>query len=314
MLYDLIIIGGGPAGMSAAIYAARQKIKTLVIVKDFGGQMLEGYKINNYLGLPGLLGLELTDKFASHMKKFEKVASGGAYELEIKEGETVKDVKPTDEGFEVHTGKETYSAKSIIVATGKAERKLEIKGAQEFEGKGISYCATCDAPIFRDKIVAVIGAGDAGQDTAWQLTKYASKVYLLNRYDELRGDDKQLQERLKKDPKVEILLEVEPVEVTGEKFVTGLTYKSFRAKEEKKIAVNGIFVEIGSTPASIFLDGLLRCNDKGEVIVEHNSCLTSVPGIFAAGDVTDVSEKQIVIAAGMGAKAALSVYNYLKNK
>ncbi|PIQ75642.1 MAG: hypothetical protein CO001_03920 [Candidatus Portnoybacteria bacterium CG_4_8_14_3_um_filter_40_10] len=322
MIYDLIIIGGGPAAISAAIFAARKQLKTLLLTREFGGQLMEGYKIENYLGYWAISGVELVQKFVEHLKRFDKKASQGDFDLEIKEGETVLSIRlKQNEGderesknFDAQSNKENYQGKAIIIATGKSERKLEIPGAKEFEGKGISYCATCDAPIFRDKIVAVIGAGDAGQDTVWQLTKYASKIYLLNRYDELRGDDKELRERLKKDKKVEILNEVEIIEISGEKFVNGLVYRSFRTKEERKINVNGIFVEIGSTPASMFLEGLLRCNDKGEIIINHDSCVTSVPGIFAAGDVTDALGKQIIIAAGMGAKAALGAYNYLKNQ
>ncbi|OIO48154.1 MAG: hypothetical protein AUJ32_01165 [Parcubacteria group bacterium CG1_02_40_82] len=321
-MYDLIIIGGGPAAISAAIFAARKQLKTLLLTREFGGQLMEGYKIENYLGYWAISGVELVQKFVEHLKRFDKKASQGDFDLEIKEGETVLSIRlKQNEGderesknFDAQSNKENYQGKAIIIATGKSERKLEIPGAKEFEGKGISYCATCDAPIFRDKIVAVIGAGDAGQDTVWQLTKYASKIYLLNRYDELRGDDKELRERLKKDKKVEILNEVEIIEISGEKFVNGLVYRSFRTKEERKINVNGIFVEIGSTPASMFLEGLLRCNDKGEIIINHDSCVTSVPGIFAAGDVTDALGKQIIIAAGMGAKAALGAYNYLKNQ
>jgi len=322
MIYDLIIIGGGPAAISAAIFAARKQLKTLLLTREFGGQLMEGYKIENYLGYWAISGVELVQKFVEHLKRFDKKASQGDFDLEIKEGETVLSIRlKQNEGderesknFDAQSNKENYQGKAIIIATGKSERKLEIPGAKEFEGKGISYCATGDAPIFRDKIVAVIGAGDAGQDTVWQLTKYASKIYLLNRYDELRGDDKELRERLKKDKKVEILNEVEIIEISGEKFVNGLVYRSFRTKEERKINVNGIFVEIGSTPASMFLEGLLRCNDKGEIIINHDSCVTSVPGIFAAGDVTDALGKQIIIAAGMGAKAALGAYNYLKNQ
>lgn len=340
-MYDLIIIGGGPAAISAAIYAARKQLKTLLLTKEFGGQLMEGYTIENYLGYWAISGVELVQKFIEHLKRFGKKASQGNFDLEIKEGETVKNTKPETikveqahygagrdqsalgraetrpgkpEIFEVHTDKGIYESKAVIIATGKAERKLNVSGAKEFEGKGISYCATCDAPLFRDKIVAVIGAGDAGQDTAWQLTKYAAKIYLFNRYNELRGDDKSLQERLKKEPKVEVLSEVDVKEIIGDKFVKGLVYQELRGGEQKKIELDGIFVEIGSTPASAFLNGLLRCNDKGEIIVDHNSCATSVPGIFAAGDVTDISGKQIIIAAGEGAKAALGAYEYLKNK
>lgn len=322
MNYDLIIVGGGPAAISAAIYAARKQLKTLLLTKEFGGQLMEGYKIENYLGYWAISGVELVQKFVEHLKRFGKKASQGNFDLEIKEGETVRSIKlKQNKGggeesgiFDVQSDKENYQSKAVVIATGKSERKLDIPGAKEFEGRGISYCATCDAPLFRDKIVAVIGAGDSGQDTAWQMTKYASKIYLLNRYDELRGDDKNLREKLKKEPKVEIFSEVEPIKILGDKFVTALVFRNFRSREEKQIEASGIFVEIGSTPASLFLGGLLRCNGEGEIIIDHNNCAASVPGIFAAGDVTDVSEKQIIIAAGEGAKAALSAYNYLKNQ
>jgi len=314
-MYDLLIIGGGPAGISAAIYAARKKLKTLLVTKSFGGQMMEAYQIDNYLGLPGLLGVELNQKFLEHLKIFEKKSSGGAYDLEIKEGETVEKIGLNDGGqFEIKTDKNVYQAKSIIIATGKTERKLNIPGAKEFEGKGISYCPTCDAPLFRDKIVAVIGAGDAGQDTAWQLTNYARKVYLLNKYPTMRGDNMDLCEKLEQHPKVTILSEVVPKEIIGEKFVNGLIYEDKRTKEQKKIEVNGIFVQIGSTPDSFFVNNFLKCNEIGEIIIDHNTCAASFPGIFAAGDVTDSLEKQIMIAAGEGAKAALSAYKFLRDK
>ncbi len=325
VIYDLIIIGGGPAAITAGIYAARAKLKTLLVAKSFGGQLIESWHIDNYPAVPEISGVDLLQRFVGHLKQYEKSASHGGFDLEIKEGLVAKNIKQTghpspdgssvaSDNFEVHANGSIFETRSIIIATGKAERKLDIPGAKEFEGKGISYCATCDAPIFRDKIVAVIGAGDAGQDTAWQLKEYAKKVYLLNRYNEMRGDDKALQEKLKNDQKVEILYEVNPKEILGEVFVKKLIYENLRGAEQKQIDVDGIFVEIGSIPATAFINGLLRCNDKGEIVVDHNSCATSVPGIFAAGDVTDVAEKQIIIAAGMGARAALSVYNYLKNK
>jgi thioredoxin reductase len=162
--------------------------------------------------------------------------------------------------------------------------------------------------------VAVIGGGDAGQDTAWQLLDYASKIYILSRYSDLKSHNKELLEKLQKNEKIEFLYETEPKEIIGKKFVEGLVCLNLRSKEEKTIKVSGIFVEIGSTPSSIFIDGLLRCNDKGEIAVDHNSCATSVPGIFAAGDVTDKKGKQIIIAAGEGAQAALSAYEYLRTQ
>ncbi len=299
--------------MSAGIYAARKKIKTLILTKNFGGQIIEAYPIDNYLGVPGLLGVELAQKFREHLMNFEKNKSQGVFDLEIKENEVAQRIERSNtSGYLIKGDKGSYETKTIIIATGKAERKLDIKGAGEFEGKGISYCTTCDAPLFRDKIVAVIGAGDSGQDAAWELAKYASKVYFLNKYPELRGDNVDLQQQLKKESKIEILNEVVPIQISGEKFVSSLTYKDLKAGEQETLMVNGIFVEIGSIPATAFLGDLVKRNEKGEIIVDHNSCATSASGIFAAGDATDVSEKQIVIAAGMGARAALSAYEYLK--
>ncbi len=216
--------------------------------------------------------------------------------------------------FEVIANSKNYSTKSIIIATGKKYRELAVPGAKEFEGKGITYCATCDAPLFKNKTVAVIGAGDAGQDAAWQLTKYASKIYLLNKYPELRGDDLHIQEKLKNHPQVTIFNDCEPTKVTGDKFVKALSFKCNGHRQTQEIAVDGIFVEIGSVPASKFLDDVVKLNGEGEVVIDPKTNMTPTPGIFAAGDITDIPYKQMIIAAGEGAKAALSAYEYLKNR
>ena len=186
-MYDLIIIGGGPAAMSAAIYAARRKLKTAIIAQSFGGQMNEGYIIENYLGPYGTPGPALVKKFVWHLKIYKK-------DLDIKEGETVLDVDCKNGDKEVKTNKNIYQTKSLLIATGKVERKLDIPGAKEFEGKGITYCATCDAPLFSNKDVAVVGAGDAGTDTVHQLLKYANKIYWLNKYEKPVGTNKALAE------------------------------------------------------------------------------------------------------------------------
>ncbi|MDD5590244.1 MAG: FAD-dependent oxidoreductase, partial [Candidatus Portnoybacteria bacterium] len=299
-MYELIIIGGGPAAITAAIYAARKKIKTLILAKSFGGQMLESYLIDNYPGLPALPGVKLMEKFVEHLKQYEKATSKGDFDLAMKEGEAAQSISQESQTFLLKTDRAAYSARAVIIATGKTERKLEIPGAADFEGKGITYCATCDAPIFRDKVVAVIGGGDSGQDTALQLLDYASKIYILSRYEDLKGSNRELQEKLKNNPKIEILKETEPKEIFGEKFVKGMICKNLKSREEKKIEVSGIFVEIGSIPSANFIDGLIKRNEKGEIIVDHNSGATSCFGIFAAGDVTDISAKQIVVAAGEG--------------
>lgn len=305
MIYDLIIIGAGPAGLSAAIYAARKKIKTLLLASDIGGQTAQAHLVENYLGFESIAGAELADKFLIHAKKFD---------IEIKDGVEIEKIEPQEKGFGIVTDSGNFSAKSVIVATGKKYRELEVPGAKEFKGKGITYCATCDTPLYKNKIVAVVGAGDAGQDAAWQLTKYATKVYLLNKYPQMRGENRQSQEDLKNHPQVEIFNGCEPLEIKGDKFVRGLIFKCNGNNQTKEITVDGIFVEIGSAPASKFLSGVVDLNEKEEIIIDSKTNMTSRPGIFAAGDITDVPYKQMIIAAGEGAKAALSAYEYLKNR
>ncbi|MDD2753835.1 MAG: NAD(P)/FAD-dependent oxidoreductase [Candidatus Portnoybacteria bacterium] len=302
-MHDLIIIGAGPAGLSAAIYAARKKMNLLVLADDDRGQTAEAHQVENYLGIPSISGNELNDKFREHAKILG---------IEIGDGNDVEKITGNGNSFEITAGGKSYSAKCLIVATGKKYRELDVPGAKEFKGKGITYCATCDAPMFKNKAVAVVGAGDAGQDAAWQLIKYANKIYLLNKYPELRGDNRQMQEQLKTHPQVEIFNNCEPMEIKGEGFVESLTIKCNGNGREQEIPVNGIFVEIGSVPASKFLAGMVELNDKEEIVVDPKTNMSSRPGIFAAGDVTNVPHKQMIIAAGEGAKAALSVYEYLK--
>ncbi|MBI4709439.1 MAG: FAD-dependent oxidoreductase [Candidatus Portnoybacteria bacterium] len=306
MIYDSIILGAGPAGLSAAVYAKRLKLKIFVLSRDVGGQAIEAYKIDNYLGMPGVLGVELVEKFSQHVKNLG---------VEIKEGIKEISILPSSQNsFGVKTNSGEFETKSIIIATGKGYRHLDVLGAEKFEGKGISYCTTCDAPLFSGKIVAVVGAGDAGQDAACQLKEYASKVYLINKYDNLRGDDQRIQDEIRNSEKIELINNAKVAEVKGDKFVSSLVYQSFKNNEQKEIAIQGIFVEIGSVPNSDFLRNLVDLNEKGEIIIDHKTGATSKPGIFAAGDVTDVPEKQIIIAAGDGAKAALAAYQYLKSK
>ncbi len=304
-MHDLIIIGAGPAGLSAAIYAVRKKLKTLVLSSDFDGQITKAYSVENYLGLPDISGIDLMEKFLDHTKKFS---------VEIKSGIKVKDIKKNnDQNFVIETSKEDFLAKAVIIASGKKYRKLDIPGSKEFEGRGITYCATCDAPLYKDKIVAVIGGGDAGQDTANQLSKYAKKIYLINKKEKLAGENHQLQEMLRQNKKIEIINSCQPLEIKGNKFVKSLIYICQKSTEKKEIEIDGIFVEIGSVPISDFAKNLVKLNSLGEIIIDPKTNMTSCPGIFAAGDVTDIPFKQMIIAAGEGAKAALSVYKYLRN-
>ena len=304
MVYDLIIVGAGPAGLSAAIYSVRKKLKTLILTEDLGGQITEAHRVENYLGIPEISGVDLIERFRDHAKKFK---------IEIKEGIDIKEIKTQDpNSFVIATDQGDFTSRTIIATTGKSYRELKVPGAKEFEGKGITYCATCDAPLYKNKTVAVIGAGDAGQDAVWQLTQYAKKVYLLNKYPEMKGANIQMQEKIKNSEKVTIFNNCEPLEVKGEKFVKSLVFKHNGLGETKEIIVDGIFVEIGSAPSSDFLNNVVKLNEKKEIIIDHLTNATSQPGIFAAGDVTNILYKQLVIAAGEGAKAALSAYEYLK--
>jgi len=302
MTYDLIIIGGGPAAISAGIYAARKKIKTLLITENWSSQMSEAGQVESYLGFESISGVELVQEFISHLKKFD---------LEIKEKQEIQGIKKlTDGGFEILDGHhDKYQARALIIASGKGPKKLNVPGEEEFIGKGISFCATCDAPLFKNKEVAVVGGGNAAAIAALETAKYASKIYLLSLYPKLLVD-KLEQEKIKSASNIEILFNIRVKEIQGDKFVTGLIYQDKISQEEKKLSVEGIYIEIGSMPISNFIKGVVKLNKPGEIKIDSRN-QTSQPGIFAAGDVTDVSHKQVVIAAGEGAKAALNAYDYL---
>jgi thioredoxin-disulfide reductase len=299
-MYDVIIIGAGPAGLTAGIYTARKKLKTLILSKELSSQVKESWIVENYPGFEKISGQELVEKFFKHLKN---------YQVEVKLNEEVVKIKKEDKVFKVitQTGN-IFEAKSIIIASGRIPRQLNIPDGIGFVGKGISYCAICDAPLYKDKIVAVVGSGNSGLEAVLLLAKYAKKVYLLDRDTKLEGDES-LQEEIKKLPNVEIVFQTSVLEVLGEKRVNKLKVK--KEGKETFLDVDGLFVEIGSIPSTYFAKDLLKFNNFGEIIIDREN-QTSVEGIFAAGDVTDIKYKQIVIAAGEGAKAALSCYNYLQ--
>lgn len=304
-MYDLIIIGGGPAGVAAAVYAGRKKLKTLFITESFGGQSMVSDDIGNWVGVKKITGFEFAKILEDHVKSQEDV--------EIKMPEKVLAVKEAESSFKVSTDKgNNYQAKALIVTSGGRRRRLNVLGEDKFEGRGVSYCSTCDAPIFKNKIVAVIGGGNAGLEAVIDLIPYAAKIYLINRSPEPTGDPLTLGEVSKSD-KVAIINNAQTEEIEGDKFVSGLKYLNKTDNQNKKLAVEGIFVEIGSVPNSDFLNGLVETNKAREIIVDHKTGATSRPGIFAAGDVTDEIYKQNNISAGDGVVAALSAYNYLLN-
>ncbi|OGZ29740.1 MAG: hypothetical protein A2931_00355 [Candidatus Niyogibacteria bacterium RIFCSPLOWO2_01_FULL_45_48] len=313
MIYDVIIIGGGPAGSAAAIYSARKKLKTLLITESFGGQSIVSDDIQNWIGERSISGFDLAKKFEEHVRNYPD-------EVEIKMPEKVMSVKKIpgieSQEFEVETDKgNKYQSKTLIIVAGARRRKLGVKGEAEFEGRGVAYCSTCDAPLFSGKKVVVVGGGNAGLEAVQDLFPYASEIYLLEYGDAVKGDPVTAEE-IKKNPKLkEIILNAETLEITGEKFMAGLKYKDRKSGEEKILAVDGVFVEIGSIPNSEMLKGLVELDKYGQVVIDSKHASTSQPGIYAAGDITDDPYKQNNISAGDAVKAALSAYNYLlKNK
>ncbi|MBD3359166.1 MAG: FAD-binding protein [Candidatus Buchananbacteria bacterium] len=303
-IYDVIIIGSGPAGMTASIYCVRKGLDTLIIGKEVGGQVAKSAEIENYLGFGSSTGQELTQNFHEHVKSFENIKH--IHDV------LVKKIEQNDDKFTAITEENQYEAKSLIIASGRKPRKLGIPGEEEFRNKGVSYCETCDAPLFKDKKTAVIGGGNSGLEAVMSLVDICPKVYLLEYAKELNAD-KILQDKIKKLDNVEIITNAETTEIVGDKFVTGLKYKDRGSGEEKEIELKGVFIEIGWKP-SIDFDNISPKNDKNEIIVDKQ-CRTDIDGLFAAGDITDIGYWQIIIAAGEGAKAALSAYDYIsKNK
>lgn len=296
-IYDLIIIGAGPAGITAGIYAVRKRMNFMVITRDIGGQTAWSGDIENYTGYQFITGPELVAKFEEHMKK---------YGLAIKENEEVTNLEKKGQLIHIKTVRDVYQAKTVIIATGKKSKELGVPGEKEFKNRGLTYCATCDGPLFSNKEVAVIGGGNSALDAALQMINIARHVYILNIAPQLTADII-MQEKVKQSDKVTVLNNSRVEAVLGDKLVGGIKIKT--TGKEKILPVEGIFVEIGLIPNSEFAGGLAK-NERAEIKVD---CFnqTNIGGIFAAGDVTDVPEKQIIIAAGEGAKAALGAFKYL---
>jgi len=297
-MYDLIILGAGPAGITAAIYAARKRLNSLVITKDVGGQAARSAGVKNYTGYQYITGVELVKKFEDHIQEFK---------IEVKEGEEVVGVKKKNDVIEVKTDKGVYEARSLIISTGARPRTLKLPGENEFKNRGVTYCATCDAPLFVNMDVAVIGSGNSALDATIQLMKIANKIYLINKNPSFRGDEV-MREKIEASDKVTILYNANTLEIFGDRLVSGIRVEIGGKQETLK--VRGVFIEIGSISNSDFVAEPIERNQRGEIVVDNYN-RTSVPGIFAAGDVTNVPQKQIVIAAGEGAKAALSANEYL---
>ena len=302
-MFDLIIIGGGPAGITAGIYAARKKLNTLIISKDFVGQVGKTSLIENWPGNKKISGVVFLERLKKHLDKFVIDINEGEEVLKIKKGKGVFEVRTTE--------KDRYFTKSIIIATGANPRFLEIPGEKKFVGRGVSYCVTCDGPFFKNKVVAVIGGGNAGFETALDLAGYAKKIYILEFSSEAKADEF-LQEKAVKNKKIELIYLAAAKEIKGDGFVKSLSYQDLKSKKIKKLSVGGVFVQIGHVPAGGFVKGLVDFNKRNEIKINPRTNETKTKGLFAAGDVTSIPYKQIVIAAGEGAKTAISCYDYLK--
>jgi len=302
-MYDLIIIGGGPAGMTAGIYVGRLGLKTLLITKSFGGQIAKkAVSIENYPGFESISGIELVQKMEKHLRT-QKI------DIEL---DHVLNVKKKDSNFLVSTkNKKEFQAKAVILASGADPRPLEVPGEKEFIGKGVSYCSVCDGPMFKDKIVAVIGGGNAGFETAIFLAKIVKKIYILEHGSEPKAFAAN-QEIVKKTGKAEIITNTDLKEIKGDKFVNSIIYKDRKTKKEKTLKVEGVFVEVGYEPATSYVKGLVDFNERDEIKVDYETCQTKTPGLFAAGDLNVGVVKQIVTAAGEGSKAAIAAYNYIQ--
>lgn len=298
-MYDVIVIGGGPAGMTAGVFASRKGLKTAIISKDFGGQVNWTSDIENYMGFSEIDGRALMDRFEAQVREHRLEEKQTDVRKVIKNGE-VFTVSTTDQG--------DYTAKIVIVATGKRPKTLNVPGEVEFRNKGVSYCSTCDAPLFRDLPVAVVGGGNSALKAVFDLNNYAAEIHLIS-LTELTADAV-LIERLKGISKLKQYLGHTVVEIKGSKLVERVLVEKTETKERFELPVQGVFIEIGLEPNTDLVEGLVEKTDNGEIKIDCD-CRTNVPGLFAAGDVTTIPEKQIIIAAGEGAKAALNAWEYL---
>ncbi|MEE8131883.1 MAG: FAD-dependent oxidoreductase [Candidatus Paceibacterota bacterium] len=305
-MYDLIIVGGGPAAVAAGIYASRKKIKTLLIAKSFGGQSTIAAEINNFIGIKSISGVKLAEAMEEHLR-----AQDG---IDIKSGISVSGLEKKGDIFMATTDKnEKFESKTLLIAVGSRYRRLNVPGEKEFEGKGVSYCSICDAPLFKDKTVAVIGGGNSGLGAVIDLLPYVPKIYLIEFTESLKGDQI-LQEKIKNNPKVRIITMAAVQEVLGDNFVKGLKYQDRQSEEIKRIELEGIFVSIGYEPNSDLVKDLVELNKYKQIIIDHKTQKTSQKGIWAAGDITDVLYKQNNVAIGDGIKAVLNIYDYLRTR
>jgi alkyl hydroperoxide reductase subunit F len=307
MKYELIIIGGGPAGSAAAVYAARKQIKTLLVTKEWGGQSIVSEDIQNWIGTPHISGNDLAQALKTHVEAYKS-----SY-VDIHDNTNVKHVEKVSGGFEITLENEdVVSTEALLVTAGSSRRRLEVPGADALEHKGLTYCASCDGPLFADMDVAVIGGGNAAFETVAQLTAYCKSVTLIHRGDSFRADPITV-EKIKKDPKVRIIINADTKEVLGDKFVSGIKVLHRDTGEEETLDVSGIFVEIGQISNGGFLKDVVEVDKLGKITIDPWTQRTSQDGIWAAGDITNIRYHQNNIAAGDAVKAVEDLYTWIKN-
>ncbi len=291
MTYDLAIIGGGPAGSAAAVYASRKHLRTIVITKDWLGQSSVSEKIENWVGTPAISGVDLSKSLEMHAKTYAKNPANGEDILTFKDGEYCTEIVRNDASnntatFSIKTNKESYDARTVLIVSGSSRRKLDIEGADAFEHKGLTYCATCDGPMYADQDVAVVGGGNAAFESASQLLAYCKSVTILNRSEIFKADPGTV-ENVSENPKVKVLTNAVPKKVSGDKFVTSFTYTDTINKKDVTLNVTGIFVEIGAIPNTDFAKKLINLNKTNHVITDPKNQRTTTEGVWAAGDCTD---------------------------
>jgi len=307
-MFDLVIIGGGPAGIAAGVYASRKQLKTLFITKEWGGQSTVSPDIQNWIGTKSISGEQLAKDLETHLKKYS-----GEF-VTIADNTCATSLTKTDNGFSVvlENG-DTHEAKTVLIATGSKRRKLNVPGAEEFDQKGLTYCATCDGPLFSGRDVVVIGGGNAGFETAAQLLAYAKSVTLLHRSNQYKADPVTVEKVLSHENMTGIL-NAQTLEVLGDNFVTGLKYKVGEDGEEQTLEVGGVFVEIGLVPNTEFVTDLLKLDDYKRIEIDPWTQQTSTTGIWAAGDCTNIKYHQNNISAGDAVRALEDIYVHLKTK
>jgi len=306
-MYDVVIIGGGPGGIAAGVYASRKQLKTLFITENFQSQSVVSSGIENWIGTISVTGFEFGQMLEKHLRAQEG--------LEIRTDERAVKVEEKESGgYVIETTKgERYDTKTIIIASGGRHRHLNVPGEEKYSGKGVVYCSTCDAPFFRNKKVAVVGGGNAGLEAVEDLLPYASEIVLIIRSGELKGDQI-TQDTVLASPKVTVMFHTVIEEILGDKKVDGIRYKDNETNEVRELALDGVFIEIGMIPNTEFVGGLVDMNERGEIILDGRTAATSKPGIFATGDATDIPFKQNNISAGYGVVAALSAYDFIRKR